>query len=276
MSPWHVDDSTLQAYAAQELATLERASVEAHVMRCDACRGGLARLAPASVGTVSFDALFDRVQTHIELAPSDRTTRWLRRVGVTDADTVVVRQIGRQSLQWTIAATLILALAALAATLAVRDSAQLGFVLLAPLLPALGVAATYRLTPTSTAVLESTSPYSPARLLLWRTAYSVATAVPASILFGAAIPGDPWMAVAWLLPSAACTAIVLAAATWTDPLRPALAVSAVWLGVVTSWHLRHVPDAVATPATQLASLVVAVSAGAVLGRRLLVLRIPAL
>ncbi len=138
MSPWHVDDSALQAYAAQELATLERASVEAHVMRCDACRGGLARLAPASVGTVSFDALFDRVQTRIELAPSDRATRWLRRVGVTDADTVVVRQIGRQSLQWTIAATLILALAALAATLAVRDSAQLGFVLLAPLLPALG------------------------------------------------------------------------------------------------------------------------------------------
>lgn len=273
MSPWHVNDSTLQAYAAQELATLERASVEAHLMRCDACRGGLARLAPASVGTVSFDAVFDRVQTRIESAP--RTTPWLRRMGVTDADTVVVRQIGRQCLQWTIAATLILALAALAATLNVRDSAQLGFVLLAPLLPALGVAATYRLTPTSTAVLESTSPYSPARLLLWRTAYSVATAVPASILFGAVIPGDPWMAVAWLLPSAACTAIVLAAATWTDPLRPALAVSAVWLGVVTSWHLRDVPDAVLTPPTQLVSLAVAAAAGTVLARRLLVLRSPA-
>lgn len=273
MSPWHVDDSALQAYAAQELATLERASVEAHLMRCDACRGGLARLAPASVGTVSFDAVFDRVQTRIESAP--RTTPWLRRMGVTDADTVVVRQIGRQCLQWTIAATLILALAALAATLNVRDSAQLGFVLLAPLLPALGVAATYRLTPTSTAALESTSPYSPARLLLWRTAYSVATAVPASVLFGAVIPGDPWMAVAWLLPSAACTAIVLAAATWTDPLRPAIAVSAVWLGVVTSWHLRDVPDAVLAPPTQLVSLAVAAAAGTVLARRLLVLRSPA-
>ena len=273
MSPWHVDDSALQAYAAQELSTLERASVEAHVMRCDTCRGGLARLASASVGTVSFDALFERVQTRIESAP--RTTPWLRRMGVTDADTVVVRQIGRQSLQWTIAATLVLALAALAATLAVRDSAQLGFVLLAPLLPALGVAATYRLTPTSTAVLESTSPYSPARLLLWRTAYSVATAVPASILFGAVIPGDPWMAVVWLLPSAACTAIVLAAATWTDPLRPAIAVSAVWLGVVTSWHLRDVPDAVTTPPTQLVSLAIAAAAGTVLARRLLVLRVPA-
>lgn len=276
MSPWHVDDAALAAYATRESTALERASVEAHLTRCDACRAGLARLAPASVGMVSFDALFDRVQTRIELAPSHRTTRWFRRMGVTDADTVVVRQIGRQSLQWTIAATLILALAALAATLAVRDSAQLGFVLLAPLLPALGVAATYRLTPTSTAALESTSPYSPARLLLWRTAYSVTTAVPASILFGVVIPGDPWMAVAWLLPSAALTAIVLAAATWTDPLRPALVVSAVWLGIVTSWHLRHVPEAVTTPPTQLVSLAIAAAAGTVLARRLLVLRIPAL
>lgn len=276
MNPWHVDARSLRAYAAQELGTLERASVDAHVTRCDVCRGDLARLAPGSVGTVSFDDLWGRVQTRIELAPSDRTTRWLRRIGVPDADTVVVRQIGRQCLQWTIATTLMLALAALAATLGVHDSAQLGFVLLAPLLPPLGVAATYRLTPSTTAALEITSPYSPARLLLWRTAYSVATAVPASIAFGAIIPGNPWMAVAWLLPGAACTTIVLAAATWTDPLRPAAAVSAAWLGLVATWHLRHVPEAIATPATQLASLAVAATAGAVLARRLLVLRIPAL
>ena len=276
MNPWHVDERALQAYVARGLGTLERASVEAHVTRCDVCRGELARLAPGSVGAMSFDALWGSVQTRIELAPADRTTRWLRRIGVPDSDTVVVRQIGRQCLQWTIATTLILALAALAVTLGVHDSAQLGFVLLAPLLPALGVAATYRLTPSTTAALEITSPYSPARLLLWRTAYSVATAVPAAIALGAIIPGDPWMAVAWLLPSAACTTIVLAAATWTDPLRPAAAVSAAWLGLVAIWHLRHVPEAVATPATQLASLAVAAAAGAVLARRLLVLRIPAL
>lgn len=276
MSAWHVDDRSLRSYAARELGTIERASVEAHVTRCETCRGELAKLTPGSLGTVSFEALFEHVQTRIEVAPSARTTRWLRGVGVSDSDTVVVRQIGRQGLQWTIASTLILALAALAAMLGVHDSAPLGLVLLAPLLPAMGVAATYRLTPTSTAALEVTSPYSPARLLLWRTVYSVATAVPASIAFGAVIPGNPWIAVACLLPSAACTTIVLAAATWTDPLRPAVAVSAAWLGLVTTWHLRHVPEAVATPAIQVAALVVAVAAGAVLGRRLLVLHSPAL
>jgi hypothetical protein len=275
MTPWHVDERELRAYATRELGTLQRASVEAHVMACGPCRCELARLARGSVGTVSFEDVWGRVQTRVEFAPSVRATRWLRRVGVSDSDAVVVRQVGRQSLQWTIASTLILALAALVAALGVSDSAQLWFVFLAPLLPPLGVAATYRLTPTATATLEITSPYSPARLLLWRTGYSVATAVPASIAFGAVIPGDPWMAVAWLLPSAACTTIVLVAATWTDPLRPAVAVSATWLGLVTTWALRDVPDALAAPATQLVSLALAVVAGAVFARRLLDLRVHA-
>jgi hypothetical protein len=276
MNPWHVDEHALRAYAARELDALPRASVEAHVMGCTTCRTELARVTRASVGAVSFDGLWDRVQTRIEHAPAARSTRWLRRVGVPEPDAVVVRQIGRQSLQWTIATTLILALAAFAAALGVDDSARLGFVLLAPLLPPLGVAATYRLTPTSTASLEATSPYSPARLLLWRTAYALATAVPAAVALGAIIPGTAWLSVAWLLPSAACTTIVLAAATWTDPVKPAAAVSALWLSCVATWQLRHVPDAVVAPATQLVSLAIALAAGAVFARRLLALRVPAL
>jgi hypothetical protein len=255
MNSWHVDERSLRAYAERELVALERASVEAHVMGCGTCRSELGRVARGSVGTVSFEDLWGRVRTRVEVAPSVRTTRWL---------------------QWTIATTLVLALAALAATFGVHDSAQLGFVLLAPLLPALGVAATYRLTPTTTSALEITSPYSPARLLLWRTGYAVATAVPASVAFGAVIPGDPWMAVAWLLPSTACTALVLVAATWTDPVRPAAVVSAGWLGLVASWHVRHVPDALVTPSTQFLSLAVALAAGAVFARRLFVLRVPVL
>ncbi|MEP1124879.1 MAG: zf-HC2 domain-containing protein [Ilumatobacter sp.] len=276
MNSWHVDERALRAYAERELVALERASVEAHVMGCGSCRGELGRVARGWVGTVSFEDLWGRVQTRVEVAPSVRTARWLQRIGVADSDTVVVRQIARQCLQWTIAATLVLALAALAATLGLHDSAQLGFVLIAPLLPALGVAATYRLTPTTTAALEITSPYSPARLLLWRTGYAVATAVPASVAFGAVIPGDPWMAVAWLLPGGACTALVLVAATWTDPVRPAVVVAVSWLGIVASWQVRHVPDAVVTPSTQLLSLAVALAAGAVFARRLLVLRVPVL
>lgn len=276
MSAWHVDEPAMRAYAARELEALQRASVETHVIGCGSCRSQLARVSNGSIGAVSFDDVWDRVQTRIESAPAARSTRWLGRLGIVESDRVVVRQVGRQSLQWTIATTFMLALAALAAGLGVHDSARLGFVLLAPLLPPLGVAATYRLTPTSTTSLETTSPYSPARLLLWRTGYALFTAVPAAIILGAVIPGNAWLSVAWLLPSAACTTIVLVAATWTDPLRPAISVSAAWLGLVVVWHVRHAPDAVASPLTQVVSLAVAVIAGGVLTRRLFVLRLPAI
>jgi hypothetical protein len=271
MSSWHVDDGALEAYVARRLEPLPRSSVEAHLMSCQICRDALRDVAGGSAGTLRFDRLWDRVQTRVEHQAAARTTRRLRRLGVAEPDTVVLRAIASQSLQWTIATTLVLAVAALAAVLGVDESSRLGFVLLAPLLPPLGVAATFRLTPTSTALLEQASPYSPARLLFWRTGYVLATAVPASIGLGAIIPGDGWLAFAWLLPSAACTAIVLAAATWTDPLVPALTVSGVWVVVVTAWYVRDLPDAVSTPATQVATLVVAVAAGATFARRLVVL-----
>ena len=274
MSTWHVDDTELTAYARRQLAPLQRASVEAHVGACPACRDVLTRVVAGSAGTVVFDSLWDRVQLGVEHAPAARPTRWLRRFGVAEPDTVVVRQIGRQSLQWTIATTMMLVVAALAAALGVSDSTQAGFVALAPLLPPLGVAATFRATPPSTAVLEATSPLSPARLLLWRTAYVVATAIPSSVVLGAIIPGDVWLAVAWLLPSAACTAIVLVAATWTDPLVPAVSVSAGWIVLVVVWGLRDLGASMTAPPTQLVSLAVATLAGAVFARRLTVLRPP--
>jgi hypothetical protein len=188
---------------------------------------------------------------------------------------VVVRAIAAQSAQWTLATSLVLAAAALAAALGRNDAARLGFLVLAPILPALGVAAVFRLTPHSTALLETTAPYAPARLLLWRTAYVVATAVPAAVAFGAVIPGNAWLAVAWLAPSAACTLIVIVAATWADPLAPAVAVSAIWVALVAGWYLRDVPTAVTSPAVQLASIGVTSVAAIVLHHRLAALRPPA-
>jgi hypothetical protein len=82
------------------------------------------------------------------------------------------------------------------------------------------------------------------------------------------------MGVAWMLPSAACTLVVLVAATWIDPLTPALVVSAVWLALVVGWQLREMPTAITAPAVQLSSAAITVAAALVLQRRLLELRVP--
>ena len=274
MSSWHVGEGALAAYVDRSLDGVHRASVEAHLTRCASCRSALAETGGGTSGAVSFDRLWDRIETRVEDLSAGRSPGWLQRVGVRGPDAVVVRAVGSQSAQWTLATTLVLAVAALAAALGRNDSARLAFVVLAPLLPPLGVAATFRLTSHSTAMLETTAPYSPARLLLWRTAYVVATAVPAAVAFGAVIPGNAWMAVAWLLPSAACTLVVLVAATWTDPLTPAIAVSTVWLALVVGWQLRDMPTAISAPAVQLASAAITAAAALVLQRRPLELRVP--
>lgn len=274
MNSWHVGEGALAAYVDRSLDGVQRASIEAHLARCASCRGALAATVGGASGAVSFDRLWDRIETRVEDLSAGRSPGWLQRIGVREPDTVVVRAVGSHSAQWTLATTLVLAVAALAAALGRNDSARLAFLVLAPLLPPLGVAATFRLTSSSTAMLETTAPYSPARLLLWRTAYVVATAVPAAVAFGAVIPGNAWLAVAWLLPSAACTLVVLVAATWTDPLTPALTVSTVWLALVVGWQLRDVPDAITTPPVQLSSAAITVVAALVLHRRFLLLRVP--
>jgi hypothetical protein len=274
MSTWHPGAGALATYVDRGLDGVQRASVEAHLTRCATCRGVLADTVGAASGAVAFDGLWDRIETRVEDLPAGRSRGWLQRVGVREPDTVVVRAVGSQSAQWTLATTLVLAVAALAAALGRNDSARFAFLVLAPLLPPLGVAATFRLTSHSTALLETAAPYSPARLLLWRTAYVVATAVPAAVAFGAVIPGNAWLAVAWLLPSAACTLVVLVAATWIDPLMPAIAVSAVWLALVVGWQLRDMTTVISAPPVQLSSAAVTLVAALVLHRRLSDLHVP--
>ena len=137
MSAWHVGEGALAAYVDRGLDGVQRASVEAHLTRCAGCRGALAGMVGGASGAVSFDRLWDRIETRVEDLSAGRSPGWLQRVGVREPDTVIVRAVGSQSAQWTLATTLVLAAAALAAALGRNDSARLAFLILAPLLPPL-------------------------------------------------------------------------------------------------------------------------------------------
>jgi hypothetical protein len=192
----------------------------------------------------------------------------LLRLGIPMSDVVVLQSVAAQSRPWTIATTLLLVAAALAAMLGPVDAAHYTFVLVAPLVPAVGVAVTYRLVPSGVDLVERSAPFSPARMLLWRTAYIVAAAVPLAVLAGVLVLADPLMAVGWLLPAAACTSCVAAAATWTDPVRPAAVVAFVWAAVVISWSVRDATGAITAIPTQVAAVAVIAAASVVLQRRL--------
>ena len=336
MSAWHVDDTVAIAYGTRRLDAVQRASVEAHAVRCEDCRAVLAASATGDHGRTDLDLDLDQLWTRIEAAISapelGRGGQALLRLGASMSDVVVTRFVAAQSRQWTIATTLVLAVTAVAAVLGPVDSAHAAFLIVAPLLPALGVAATYRLVPHGidlleraapfsparmllwrtayvvfTAVaavlgpvdsahaaflvvapllpalgvaatyrlvphgidlLERAAPFSPARMLLWRTAYVVVTAVPVAVAVGAMVLHHPGAAVSWLLPALACTLCVAAAATWHDPVRPAALVALGWTAVVVAWQVRDTPWAVTTAPTQLVAIAVSVGAALLLHHRL--------
>lgn len=264
MSAWHVDPTVMGAYGARSLDPVQRASVEAHVGRCAECRTALV---PAA-NDLDLDALWSRIETTVTTRAVGRVGRALLRVGVPMPDLVVLGVIAAQSLQWTLATTLVLVVTGLAAMLGPVDAAHVAFLIVAPLLPALGVAATYRLVPHGVDALERTAPYSPARMLLWRTSYVVATAVPVAAAVGAVVLSHPGAAVSWLIPAVACTSCVVAAANRRDPGGSAAFVAVGWTAIVGFWQVRDTPWAITTAPTQLAAAAVAAAALLLLHHRL--------
>ena len=78
MSSWHIGEGVLAAYVDRGLDGVQRASVEAHLARCDSCRGSLADTGGGASGAVSFDRLWARIETRVEDLPAGRMPGWLR------------------------------------------------------------------------------------------------------------------------------------------------------------------------------------------------------
>jgi hypothetical protein len=285
VTAFHLVDDVLAAYRDQQCGPVQRASAEAHLLACDGCRRRFAALhhraaqapdpaAPSTVIATSqpetdLDGVWDRVLRGVEQGPGGRPDRVLRRLGVGSSDVPVVRAVAAGAAEWSIAAAVVIATAALAAGLGGLARSWVPFVVLAPLWPPLGVAATYRFGARALAPFETTAPYPPARLLLWRTAYVLATAVPVTVAFGATIGGRGWLWASWLLPSLVCTLVVVVAATWVDPVRPAIAVAAVWtIGVLATAEGRGASPLTSELAVQATCAALAVLGALVLAQRL--------
>lgn len=276
MITFHLSAEHVADYLDARCGPAARASVEAHLLACATCRADLARADAAAQpcsGATDLEAVWARVGRSVEAEPAGRAARALHRVGLRDPDAVVVRAVAAGASQWTLAAALVMATAALAAGIGGLSRSWLPFVLLAPLWPPLGVAATYRADGGALRPFEQTTPYPPARMLLWRCAVVLATAVPLTVLFGALIGGRGWLWASWLLPSAVCTLIVIIAATWVDPWRPAVAVSAVWAGLVLAWSVGgSIDPPTSAPGLQIVCGALTLAGLALLDHRLRALR----
>jgi hypothetical protein len=259
---WHPGPGPLSAYAAGEGDVLFAASVETHLARCKQCRDVMRSLASTAV--------VDRGRELLDIAlPVSRyplAVRLAQRLGLRDTDALLVAESRAMSTAWVVSAMVVLAFALAASSLA-TDSSEAVFLLLAPLVPVLGVSITYATTGPTLAQLAAASPYSTGRLLLLRTASVLVPCLPVCLLAGAAVRAPLWLLVAWLLPSLACALTVLALSTWVSVELSGAGVALVWALVVASGAWRH--DVAQTVAADLQPIYLglAVVAGALIAAR---------
>lgn len=220
---WHVPPQVLQRYAGGGDDWALGEAVEAHLTRCSQCRAAVARLEDRP----RFEDLWVRVHTTISAPPQGLLVRAALRLGVPDADVVVVRASSGLYRPWVVA-VLGAVLAALVPAMLNLDLGHLMFIAVAPVVPALAVAVAYDATDPVRELTAST-PASKLRVALLRTATALAVALPVTAAVGLVVPGLDQLAYAWLLPSLALTALVLVLLTWLPAWAASTATGAAWV-----------------------------------------------
>jgi hypothetical protein len=256
MTGWHLDDDMLRRYVERADSLAEGASAEQHLLSCEPCRARVnAAAGVIELSVIDLAAVWDRTRDFIEVPRPSVFERLLRGAGLPAHEARLVAVASAFRGVWLAGVAAVLAFAALAAAFGHARGLWL-FLAVAPVVPCLVVASSYdqRLDPALEP--ELVTPYPALRLVLLRTIAVLALALPAMLLFGLAVPGEAPFA--WLLPAVGFVAVVLAASTWVSPLRSAIAVSSVWLALVSLLATRPgSPDAIIQGRAQAGFLVLA-------------------
>lgn len=257
MNDWHLDQALAGQYAAGRLSGAAAASVEAHVTRCGRCQDDLAQQAPRR----RLEAIWAEVADQVDAPRPRLVERWLVRLGVTQGDARLVACAPALRMAWLLAvcATLMFTVAASS----VRPQGAQLFLLIAPILPVIGVGLAYG--PWTDPMYETSvaAPYSGVRLLLLRAGMVVSVTIAMTAVAGAMVPGRGF-AFVWLLPCATLVALTLALSAWIPPLAAAGSTSAGWLALgCTLWLRDSFSAATFGPPGQAAALIASALAVAV-------------
>jgi hypothetical protein len=254
-SGWHVPDDDLSRYVGLGVTPPLLWSIEAHLVACPTCRTRLAELADTEdieAGWASLDAALDAPVP----GPVERV---LIAVGVPDHTARLLAATPALRLSWLVAVALTATVAALLAGI----GQPIVLLATAPLLPLIGVAASYGRGIDPTYEVALVAPLHSFRLLLLRC---VAVLSVNTVLYGAASLAQPDLglaAVGWFLPSLALTVIVLLLMPRLGPVTAAATVAFAWVALVVS-----LADIVLTSTGQLAVAATAVVAAVVLSQQI--------
>ncbi len=259
---WHADADALRALVNGSIGPVVAASLESHLMRCDACRNELNQLA----FTDSLEETWTAIRDTVEAPSPGFLERLLGRFGLSVETGRLLAAVPSMRGSWLAGVTFSILFAGFASMFGADVGISL-FLMVAPLAPVAGVAAAFGGDADPSHEVVVTTPYSAGRLLLLRTLAVLATCTPVAMLVGLAVPGPAWLMVAWLSPAAAGIAVTLALAPAIGLTSAATSVGAVWATLSISMSRAIDPLALVGPAGQLSCLcLVAVSAVAILSK----------
>jgi len=262
---WHADEASLRRWVDGTVGPLLGASVEQHLVRCEACRTQVATI----VETPTLDAVWDKVLDEVETPRPGLVERLLVRLGMSPSDALLVAAAPAMRLSWLGGLTTALLFVLVAAVLGGSNGVTL-FLLVAPLVPVAGVAAAYGPSADPSYEAAAAAPYPTMRLVLFRTAAVLATSIPVVVLASLSPVGHE-VSAAWLLPAAGFVAVVLLAGTWVDPAYAAAGVTLAWMVAVVSWARTGEPLGVVA-----APMLVVYGAGSVIVVIVLIIRLRAM
>lgn len=256
---WHVDQATLRAYADGRALPWSGASVEAHLLVCAGCRERFGPLMPAE----PIERAWNSIRATVESPRRSAGERLLGWLGMSAESARLLAAVPAFRGAW-LGGLLLVALFAGVAAVFAGERGLATFLLIAPLAPVAGVAASFGGDADPSHELVTVTPHSSLRLLLLRTAGVLATSVPVTLLAGLALPGPAWLGVAWLTPAMAGVTITLALAPVVGATPAATTVGVAWsVAVLSATRIRD-PLVVVGPAAQTVLTVLALAAVAAL------------
>lgn len=260
---WHADERLLAAYVEGRVDAVLGASLERHLDQCATCRPKIAGLVEAPV----LEQAWLQVREQIERPRQPLAVRVAQRLGLPEPTAVLLAASASLRTAWLSSSLVALAFAFVATRFSGGDRLW-PFLLVAPLIPVIGVAASYGPVTDPLESLIVTSPYGRTRLILVRALAVLTTCLPSAVLLGLMLPGPAWVTVAWLGPALTMIPVLLALAAYLGP-RPAAGLVAISWSAVVLGSVRHLPATWPVQAEQqVAFLVMAIAATAVLAIRI--------
>ena len=225
---WHVPIDALQRYEGGAIDATQQLSIEAHLIACGSCRDALAGFADRQTLERSWQAI---EATAAAPRPSG-VERLLLRLGISDHNARLVAATPSMRRSWLVAVAVVLMLAVLVANGA--DDGYIFFLIVAPLLPLIGIASAFGPGIDPTYEIGIAAPIRGFRLLLIRSIAVLVSTIALAAVAALFLPALDWRAGAWLLPSLALVAAGLALSTLISPVRATVLVATSWIAIVGS------------------------------------------